>query len=282
MIVAYSTQAGQLASDGSGRNSPFTSSFLKHIETQEEIGTVFRRVAADVYESTRHDQLPELSMSLIGEYYLKGRSPSASVQGGDVEAMRKKLLEMEEQLKQQPAQKQFAVVSAPAAESSAALAPAPKSPARRDEPSSSPSATTAPPEPPDASLLPYVKDRRLKVAMLLSSQDLERKLQTADVFKDCDLCPDMVVVPAGNFIMGAEKDQHKVTIKQGFAIARFSVTFKQWDECVAEGACSGYLGSGDEGWGRGDRPVINVNWDDTQAYVAWLSRKTGKSIPTPV
>ena len=117
--------------------------------------------------------------------------------------------------------------------------------------------------------------------MLLSSQDLERKLQTADVFKDCDLCPDMVVVPAGNFIMGAEKDQHKVTIKQGFAIARFSVTFKQWDECIARGACSGYLGSGDEGWGRGDRPVINVNWDDTQAYVAWLSRKTGKVYRLP-
>jgi uncharacterized caspase-like protein len=72
MIVAYATQAGRTAEDGVGRNSPYTSSFLKHIEEQEEIGTIFRRVSSDVYEATNHSQLPELSLSLIGEFYLKG------------------------------------------------------------------------------------------------------------------------------------------------------------------------------------------------------------------
>ena len=73
MIVAYATQSGRTAEDGTGRNSPYTTAFLKHIEAQEEIGTVFRRVSADVYEATSRAQLPELSLSLIGEFYLKGR-----------------------------------------------------------------------------------------------------------------------------------------------------------------------------------------------------------------
>src|SRR5215468_5500367 len=74
MIVAYATQAGRTAEDGAGRNSPFTAAFLRHIETPEEIGTLFRRVSADVYEATGRTQLPELSLSLIGEFYLKGQS----------------------------------------------------------------------------------------------------------------------------------------------------------------------------------------------------------------
>ena len=78
MIVAYATQAGRTADDGKGRNSPYTTAFLKHIEAQEEIGTVFRRVSADVYAATSRAQLPELSLSVIGEFYLKGRPQSAA------------------------------------------------------------------------------------------------------------------------------------------------------------------------------------------------------------
>ena len=73
MIVAYSTQAGTEADDGDGHNSPYTSAFLRNIEAKEEIGTIFRRVSSDVYETTNHRQLPELSLSLIGEFYLRGK-----------------------------------------------------------------------------------------------------------------------------------------------------------------------------------------------------------------
>jgi len=73
MIVAYATQSGRTADDGNGRNSPYTTAFLKHIDEKEEIGSIFRRVSADVYEATKHKQLPELSLSLIGEFYLRGR-----------------------------------------------------------------------------------------------------------------------------------------------------------------------------------------------------------------
>ena len=73
MIVAYATQAGRTAEDGVGRNSPYTAAFLKNIEAKDEIGTIFRRVSADVYAATRQTQLPELSLSLIGEFYLNGK-----------------------------------------------------------------------------------------------------------------------------------------------------------------------------------------------------------------
>jgi hypothetical protein len=73
MIVAYATQAGRTAEDGNGRNSPYTSAFLKNIEAKDEIGTIFRRISSDVYATTRQTQLPELSLSLIGEFYLNGK-----------------------------------------------------------------------------------------------------------------------------------------------------------------------------------------------------------------
>jgi hypothetical protein len=73
MIIAYATQPGRTADDGDGRNSPYTAAFLRNVETKEEIGTVFRRISADVYQTTRQAQLPELSLSLIGEFYLNGK-----------------------------------------------------------------------------------------------------------------------------------------------------------------------------------------------------------------
>lgn len=73
-----------------------------------------------------------------------------------------------------------------------------------------------------------------------------------------------------------EDPQHRVRIARPFAVGRFEVTFDEWDACAADAGCNGYKPS-DEGWGRGRRPVINVSWDDARAYIAWLSKKTGKS-----
>lgn len=111
-----------------------------------------------------------------------------------------------------------------------------------------------------------------------------------EVFKDCAECPEMVTVPAGSFLMGSPVDevrrvdnegpQHRVRIGQPFAIGRFEVTFAEWDACAADGGCTAYTPS-DEGWGRGSRPVINVSWDDAQAYVAWLSERTGHAYRLP-
>lgn len=91
MIVAYSTQAGQTADDGGGRNSPYTTAFLRHIEEKDEIGTIFRQVSEDVYETTRQKQLPELSLSIIGKFYLNGSvsiSLAPQTQSGTVDPCR--------------------------------------------------------------------------------------------------------------------------------------------------------------------------------------------------
>jgi uncharacterized caspase-like protein len=71
-IVSFSTQSGQTANDGDGRNSPYTRAFLKHIEEPNEIGEVFRNVSTEVYETSGRSQLPELSLSIVGKFYLKG------------------------------------------------------------------------------------------------------------------------------------------------------------------------------------------------------------------
>lgn len=71
MIIVYATQADALASDGSGRNSPFSSAFLKELrEPGLEVGTLFRRVEDDVFQSTHGEQSPELSISMVPEYFL--------------------------------------------------------------------------------------------------------------------------------------------------------------------------------------------------------------------
>ena len=105
------------------------------------------------------------------------------------------------------------------------------------------------------------------------------------VFRDCAVCPEMVVVAAGSFMMGSptweegrfddEGPQHRVTIGSPFAVGVYEVTFAEWDACVGAGGCGGYRPE-DEGWGRGRRPAINVSWDDAQGYVQWLSRETGE------
>ena len=118
-----------------------------------------------------------------------------------------------------------------------------------------------------------------------------------DVFKDCEVCPEMVVIPPGEFVMGSpesettrervraefaerERPQHTVHIEQPFALGKYEVTFAQWDACVAAGGCDGHRPD-DEGWGRGARPVINVNWQDAKSYIAWLSAKTGRPYRLP-
>jgi formylglycine-generating enzyme required for sulfatase activity len=62
---------------------------------------------------------------------------------------------------------------------------------------------------------------------------------------------------------------------QSFAAGQFEVTFAEWDACLAAGGCNG-VRPNDQGWGRGNRPVMGVRWADAQAYVQWLSRRTGQ------
>ncbi len=112
----------------------------------------------------------------------------------------------------------------------------------------------------------------------------ERSYKAGDIFKDCEHCPSMVVVPAGSFMMGSTSSEtgrkynelpyHKVRIRKPFAVGRFELTFSEYDMCVQLKGCPYAIP--DEGWGRGQKPAINLSWNYAKSYVKWLSGVTGK------
>jgi formylglycine-generating enzyme required for sulfatase activity len=119
----------------------------------------------------------------------------------------------------------------------------------------------------------------------VAAQGAERK--PGDSFRDCPHCPEMVVVPAGSFIMGSppeetarepvpardaawERPQHPVTIAHAFAIGKYVVTFAQWDACVDAGGCTGDRPV-ESFKPKDDAPLAAVSWNDAQAYIAWLN-----------
>ena len=112
---------------------------------------------------------------------------------------------------------------------------------------------------------------------------LAERRRPGRVFRDCAVCPEMVVAPAGSYMMGSppseegrssnEGPRHRVTIGYSLAVGVYEVTFAEWDACVVAGGCAGHWPN-DRGWGRGGRPVMNVNWEDAREYVRWLSRET--------
>lgn len=109
----------------------------------------------------------------------------------------------------------------------------------------------------------------------------EQALETGQSFRECAQdCPEMVVVPAGSYSMGGERPyerpQHIVTISRAFAVSKYELTFTEWNACIKAGGCDGYTPN-DQGFGRQERPVINVSWDDAQRYVGWLSEVTGRA-----
>ncbi len=131
------------------------------------------------------------------------------------------------------------------------------------------------------------ENERLRNANLLPPEKVTPSSKSGqsfrDTLKDGSLGPEFVQIPGGTFQMGSndgssdEKPVHTVTVKS-FAMGRYEVTFEEYDKfCEATGRSK----PDDEGWGRGKRPVINVNWNDAKAYVKWLSKQTGKDYRLP-
>ena len=105
-------------------------------------------------------------------------------------------------------------------------------------------------------------------------------------WRDCADTPEMIRLKGGRFLMGEQGntgtlyEQPVRTVRVAeFALGKYEVTFDEWDACHAARGCLRKVD--DEGWGRGRRPVIKVNWVDAQQYVAWLSRKTGQKYRLP-
>ena len=295
-LVAYSAAAGTTADDGEGRNSPYTAALLEHLEEPVEIGLLFRRVREGVLTATSGRQRPHEYQSLLREHYLSGGGgggPAAVMAGGTagsgaaatavgsaaVLAQQETVFwqsivnstnraDFEAYLARWPAG-----VYAPLARGRVAALRGSADPLRSNSPSS---------DPPDS---PAAGSR--------------------SVFRDCPDCPEMVVIPAGEFMMGSpssedgqadrEGPRHQVTLKS-FALGRFEVTRAEYAAFVsATGHPDGDQCLTDDGRGNwewrwrngaswrdprfrqgGDHPVVCVSWEDAQSYVAWLSRETGE------
>ncbi|MCB1769423.1 MAG: SUMF1/EgtB/PvdO family nonheme iron enzyme [Candidatus Competibacteraceae bacterium] len=122
----------------------------------------------------------------------------------------------------------------------------------------------------------------------IKPNQLPGELRLQERLRGGGIGPEVVVIPAGEFLMGSPEDeperqasegpQHPVVLAQPFAIGRYAVTFEEYDRfCAATRRDQ----PSDGGWGRGRRPVINVSWEDAVAYCAWLSRETGASYRLP-
>lgn len=95
--------------------------------------------------------------------------------------------------------------------------------------------------------------------------------------------PEMIRIEGGSFATGCEKTNHEcdagasslhpVTVN-AFELGKYELTFAEWDACEAAESCPHI---DDDGWGRGQRPVINVSWNDAQAYLKWLNSLPGQT-----
>jgi formylglycine-generating enzyme required for sulfatase activity len=91
--------------------------------------------------------------------------------------------------------------------------------------------------------------------------------------------PEMVSLPGGRFAMGSndditERPIHQVAIKP-FAIGKFPVTVREWNQCAAAKAC-GFTATT-----RDDAPITDVSWNDAKQYAAWLAQTTRKAYRLP-
>lgn len=112
-----------------------------------------------------------------------------------------------------------------------------------------------------------------------------------DVIVECNACPEMVVVPAGDFRMGSPEDeigrfanegpQREVTMRTPLAFGKFEITNHEWNACARTGPCPGLRGNAGVDAPTDREPVAHVSWNDAQTYVKWLSDTTKSKYRLP-
>ena len=116
---------------------------------------------------------------------------------------------------------------------------------------------------------------------------MDKGTEVGKVFKDPYLGMEFIWVPGGCYEMGCgswnsecDSDEYPAHIVcvDGFWMGKYEVTFAQYDKFCED---TGRNKPKDQGWGRGNRPVINVSWEDAKAFAEWLSQKTGLKFRLP-
>ncbi|HYG85469.1 MAG TPA: SUMF1/EgtB/PvdO family nonheme iron enzyme [Azospirillum sp.] len=135
------------------------------------------------------------------------------------------------------------------------------------------------------SLRPAGQEDRQKLALAAppAGSSGTSRPESKNTFQDCPECPKMMRLTGGSYVMGsdkgdaAERPAHRVTVKP-FALGVYEVTVAEWRACVTAGGCAEMPRMSNP---TDETPVHNVHWGDAEAYVAWLSRKTGQRYRLP-
>ena len=293
-LISFSTQPGNVALDGSGRNSPYSGPLSKTIGKQgEDILSILTSVRNEVLAATNEKQVPWENNALRAKFFFNPTMPAQSPTGSSEVAQVWVAVQnttseavLEEFIRRFPDSVYAAFARA-----------------RLDELRKVKQALELPQhEPTPQEATKDACDRGLLVSVAHSSVRPCIKPGSGDSFKDCSNCPEMIVVPSGTFKMGspenepgrsdAEGPQHNVSIAKPFAVGKFTITLKEFevfamttghepDRCdVWDGhkwVQSRERSYRSPGFEQTDSdPVVCVNWDDAKAYVDWLSKRTDK------
>jgi formylglycine-generating enzyme required for sulfatase activity/uncharacterized caspase-like protein len=297
-LISFSTQPGNVALDGAGRNSPYTGSLVVRLKApKDDLSAILIDVRNDVMRATQNKQVPWEHVALRARFYFTAPAapgPVSAPRLGEAAERAWALAKDSDDLRTLDVfRKQYGAAN-PFYDR---LAEARIERLKRDT---------------------EAKERE-RLALLQKQQEgaarrdpaLTVRPGSGESFRDrlvdgrpCPECPEMVVVPAGEFTMGSppgeegrdhdEGPQHLVTMAQAFAVGKFEVTRVEFETFVRESGravgdkCFTYEGSQwQERAGRSFRnsgivqddrhPAVCVSWEDASAFVDWLSRKTGKT-----
>lgn len=258
-LALFSAAPGAVINDreGGADNGILVNELIKELRSPNQTAEqAFGRTRIGVSRASNAEIVPWVSSSLIEEYYF---TPPTQTSGRGPDPVT---------VPTPPAPRPPAIEPAPRPAADPAPRPvAEPTPRPVAEPTPPPVADPAPQPPPAPDPKPSTPVR----------------FNPGQVFRDCGDCPEMVAVPAGAFMMGGTSEHdspaHRVAIDKPFAIGRYEVTFADWARCRNEGGCT--HNPNDRGWGRDNRPVIDVSWIDAKAFAAWLSKKTGQTYRLP-
>ena len=281
VLIGYAADPGDVASDGSGKNSPYTEALLKHLGTPGESAVdMLTRVKADVEDATGGKQHPWTNVSMREPFHfvpgsagmVVGPSPVSTVEPGGCDTELLKLIWDESKDSRNERELEAFIADYESCRGAGALV---------------------------ARARNLLEERAEEAHKKREAKELRRP---GSRFRDCGACPEMVVIPAGSFLMGSPESEegrgddegplHRVTIGEAFAVGVYEITVAEYREFVsAEKHDGGMDCAVDAGKNRIERigswrnpgfeqtdsaPVVCVSWDDAQAYVRWLSRKTGE------
>jgi formylglycine-generating enzyme required for sulfatase activity len=266
VLIGFATDPGAVALDGEGRNSPFAAALLENLPTPGlEINIALTRVRAAVFAGTDGRQRPWTTSSLLHELYLAPEGDPAAE--ADLAAWQRAAAEgteaaIEAYLNDFPAGLYRELAAALLMQMRGAAEHA--------------SGAGLPVPAPDERL-PDLRSPDTRPSLPVPSG----ALVSVGALRDCVDCPILLAIPPGQFVMGvafgpeAEKPAVAKTLPKMFGVGQTEVTRREWNHCAQEGACRKLPGPADQ------VPAAGLSWSDAKAYVAWLTRRTGRTYRLP-